>query len=115
MSTSKNFASMSDPIQNPGFRRHWIEPPHSKNSSVIGSAVADLVGDMRFRQMVEHIHGLGARAIAELLAEIAVKHSITAALHETLERYTTINPETLRALGGDKFSPAPLREIRAAS
>ena len=115
MRNTQNFATMSDPALNPGFRRTWAEAPHSKNPSVIGSAAADLVSDMRFRQMVERIHGLGSRAVAELLAEIAVKHSITPALQKTLERYASIDPQALQALGGDKFWPAPVHEVRRVS
>ncbi len=112
MTGTRNFACQSDPGKNPGFRRHWTEPPHNKNPSVISSAVADLVGDMRFRQMVEHIHGLGARAVGEMLAEFAVKHSITAALHLTLERYASIDPRALEALGGDRLPPLPIHEVQ---
>ena len=46
MRGAKNFAGMSDPALNPGFRRGWAEAPHGKNPSVIGSAVADLVSDL---------------------------------------------------------------------
>ncbi len=115
MRDTRNFAAMSDPTLNPGFRRSWAEPPHNKNPSIVGSAAAEIVADMQFRQTVERVHALGARPLTEMLAEFAVKHSIMPALHETLERYASIDPQALRALGGDKFSPAPLHEVRRVS
>ena len=115
MKDTKNFAAMSDPALNPGFRRNWTEPPHCKNPSIVGSAAAEIVADMQFRQTVERVHALGARALAEMLAEIGVERSIMPAIHEKLERYGSIDPEALRALGGDKFWPAPLHEVRRVS
>ena len=113
MRNTYDYAALSDPALNPGFRRSWTEPPHCKNPSIVGSAAAEIVADMQFRQMVERVHALGARPLAEMLAEIAVKHSIVPTLHETLERYASIDPQALRALGGDKFWPVPIREVRS--
>ena len=115
MRTGKNFASMSDPGKNPGFRRHWTEPPHSKNSSVVGSAAAEIVSDLQYRQTVERVHSLGSRVLAELLAELGIERKIMPGIREKLERYAALNPQALHALGGDKFSPMPLREVRRAS
>ncbi len=113
MRDTKNFAAMSDPTLNPGFRRSWTEPPHCKNPSIVGSAAAEIVADMQFCQTVERVHALGARPLAEMLAEIAVKHSIVPAITETLERYASIDPQALQALGGEKFWPVPIREVRS--
>ncbi len=115
MRDTRNFAAMSDPALNPGFRRSWTEPPHGKNPSIVGSAAAEIVADMQFRQAIERVHSLGSRALAEMLAELGVERSIMPAIHEKLERYGSINPEALRALGGDRFSPAPLHEVQRAS
>ena len=115
MRTGKNFAAMSDPGKNPGFQRHWTEPPHRKNSSVVGSAAAEIVSDLQYRQTVERVHSLGSRVLAELLAELGIERKIMPGIREKLERYANIDPQALRALGGDKFSPAPLREVRRAS
>ena len=115
MRDTKNFAAMSDPTLNPGFRRNWTEPPGCKNSSIVGSAAAEMVSDVQFRQAVQRVHDLGARCLAELLAEIGVERAIMPAINEKLERYGNINPEALRLLGGDQFSPAPLHEVQRAS
>ena len=115
MTGTRNFAAMSDPGKNPGFRRHWTEPPHRKNSSVVGSAAAEIVSDLQYRQTVERVHSLGSRVLAELLAELGIERKIMPGIREKLERYGSIDPQTLHALGGDKFSPTPLREVRRAS
>ena len=110
-----NYAAQSDPDRNPNFNRRWTDPPHCKSLQSVGSAAAEIVSDLRYRWQIERVHALGSRVLGELLAEIAVKHSIVPTLHETLERYASIDPQALRALGGDKFWPAPLNEVRRAS
>ena len=115
MRGGRNFAAMSDPGENPGFRRHWTEPPHRKDSSVVGSAAAEIVSDLQYRQTVERVHSLGSRVLAELLAELGIERKIMPGIREKLERYADIDPEALRVAGGDKFWPAPLREVRRTS
>ena len=111
MKDTKNFAAMSDPALNPGFQRSWTEPSRCKTPSLVGSAVAEIVSDLRYRRQIEQVHALGSRVLSELLAEIAVKHSIVSTLHKTLERYASIDPQALRALGGDTFPRPPLYEV----
>ena len=115
MRTGKNFARMSDPGRNPGFQRAWTEPPHRKNSSIVDSAAAEIVSDLQYRQTVERVHSLGSRVLAELLAELGIERKIMPGIREKLERYASIDPQTLRALGGDKFSSTPLHEVRRGS
>ena len=73
---------------------------------------ADVVGGLRFRRQVEHLHRLGPRATAELLAEIGAERGITTIIDRKLERYAELEPETLEAAGGDRFWPAPVHEVR---
>ena len=61
-----NYAAMSDPARNPQFRRRWAEPLHYEEFRSIGEVAAEIVADLKFRRHVEHLHGLGARAIGEL-------------------------------------------------
>lgn len=61
---------------------------------------------LRFRRGSEHMHRLGPRAIAELLAEIGAAHGITGDVLERLEAWRRLRPETLAAvLGGQQFPP----------
>ena len=72
---------------------------------------ADAVADLRFRRQVEHLHRLGPRATAELLAEIGAERSITTIIDSKLAAYTGIEPEALEAAGGDKFWLVPIHVV----
>ncbi len=72
---------------------------------------ADVVADLQFRRRIERLHRLGPRVIAELLAEIGAERSITTIIDSKLAAYTELEPATIEAAGGDKFWPAPLREV----
>ncbi len=78
----------------------------------IGSLAADLVANPRFRHQVEHLHSLGPRAIAELLAEIGAERSIRTVIDRKLDRYSQLKPESLKATGGDAFWAPPLRKVQ---
>ncbi len=107
----RNPAAQSDPCHNPQFSRRWTEPPRCEGFQSIGSAAAEIVADVRFRQQVERLHALGPRVTAELLAEIGTERSIMPVINAKLQTYAEIDPAALRALGGDKFWLAPLREV----
>ena len=81
-------------------------------SRPIGQIAAEIVTDMKFRRQVEYLHHLGARAVGELLAEIGAERSIMTLIDQKIDRYAEIEPEALEVTGGDKFSPAPLNEVR---
>ncbi len=107
-----NHAAQSDPAHNPNFTRRWTDLPQCKSLRSGGSPAAEVVAGLEFRQQVARVHALGARALGELLAEIGTERSIMPIIHEKLERYASIDPQALRVLGGDKFWPAPLHEVR---
>ena len=115
MRGGKNFAGLSDPNHNRHFSRCWSDPPNCKGVRPVGSPAAEVVADIQFRQHVERLHALGPRVIGEMLAEIGTERSIMPTVAEKLRRYSNIDPEALRALGGDNFGPPPLHEVRRAS
>jgi hypothetical protein len=59
----------------------------------------------RIERGSEHLHRLGARAIAEFLAEGIADGGDTPSLLNRLQRYQQLDPATLRAVGGDQFPP----------
>ena len=89
------------------------QPGNLSGLNPIGPAVAEAVADLRFRRQIEHIHALGPRVTAELLAEIGAERSIMTIIDRKLDRYAGLEPETLEVTGGDGFWPAPVREIRS--
>ncbi len=76
-----------------------------------GSLTADIVANLRFRRQVEHLYGLGPRAVGELLAEIGAERSIRTVIDRKLNKYAQLRPEALRAAGGDRFPAVPVRLV----
>ena len=66
---------------------------------------------MRFHHQVLHLHRLGPRVTAELLAEISAERSIQAIIDRKLDRFAGLAPEALEIAGGDRFWPSPLSEV----
>ena len=64
---------------------------------------------LRLQRGSEHLHKLGARATAELLAELAGRIGGLPAILGLLNDYEHLPVRTLKALGGDRFPPRPLR------
>jgi hypothetical protein len=65
----------------------------------------------RIERGSEHLDLLGARAVAEFLAEgIADGDDITSLL-DRLERYQQYGPALLRAVGGGRFPRRPLHPV----
>ena len=68
---------------------------------------------IKFRRLVGHLHALGPRPVAELLTEL-VGHDEQArgdVLH-LLEKYRSLDPALVRALGGSGFPAPPLHEVQ---
>ena len=75
---------------------------------------AEIASDLRFRRKVEHIHALGVRATAELLAEISAERGIRTLIDQKLATYAELDPKAIEAVEGAGFWPAPLHEVRRA-
>ena len=98
-----------DPAACPILCRHWfgLEPPRP-----VGPNAAEVVADLKFRRQVEHLHVLGPRVLAETLAHLGAKHNIQTSVERTVEYFGELEPEALDAVGGDRFWPAPVHEVR---
>ena len=70
------------------------------------------VAGPRFERQVEHLHRLGPRAVAEFLIEIARGTGQSSFIMDRLQAYARLDPEILRAVGGDRFPPMPLGLVR---
>ncbi len=69
----------------------------------------EVITGPRFEYMVEHLHRLGPRPIAELLIEIARCTGQPALIADRLQAYAALDPELVRYIGGDDFPPMPLQ------
>jgi hypothetical protein len=67
--------------------------------------------ELRFERNVQLLHDLGARAVFELLRELAAARSIRSEIEALVERYGRLDAEIVRAIGGDRFPPRPLRMV----
>ena len=72
-------------------------------SSVTVQEYSEALVGPRFEHMVKHLHRLGPRPLAELLAD---------GRRDLGEAYAALDPEILRALGADSFPPMPLEVVR---
>ena len=73
---------------------------------------ADAVAELRFRRQVQHLHRLGPRVTAELLAEIGAERGIGTIIDSKLDYYTYLDPAAIEAVGGDKFWPIPIHVVQ---
>ena len=94
-----------DPATHPIIARHWfgVEPPRS-----IDPHAAALVTNPHRQRAAEHLHNLGPRPVLEALVEVEAGED----LDRVLADFAQLEPETVRQLDGDRFWPAPLREVR---
>ncbi len=66
----------------------------------------------RIERMVEHLHSLGPRPLAECLIEIATATGHPEIVADRVEAYAALDPDLVRALGADRFAPMPLGMVR---
>ncbi len=92
-----------NPARMPILAQHWYGVTPLRPISQVA-----MVADLRFRRQVEHLHRLGPRAIGELLCEVAGGKD----LDRALEPYQRLTPDLLKALGGNRFPPVPIHEVR---
>lgn len=66
-------------------------------------------GTQSYNRLVERVHALGPRALAEMLAEVVDQDEAAGRLiAAALARYARIDPAALLVVRGDRFPPAPL-------
>ncbi len=81
-------------------------PAHMSPGEIpAGLATTQPLAGPRFERLVERVHALGARSLAELLAEIAIATGEPDLIAHRIEAYSRLDPAVLCALGGDKFPP----------
>ncbi len=93
-----------DPAAYPILSQHWfsIEPAYP-----INQITAEAISNLRRQRQIQHVYGLGHRAVHELVRDVAGG----ADLDHALAAYARLTPGLLRAVGGDRFPPAPIRKV----
>ena len=72
----------------------------------------DFATGQRLERMVERVHALGPRLLAELLAEIATATGQHVLVVDLVEEYAGLDAELARFLGADRFAPMPLELVK---
>ena len=63
-------------------------------------------------RLIERVHSLGPRPLAEMLDEIAAATGQPDVVADRVEAYAQLDPGVVRAVGGDRFPPMPLGLVR---
>ena len=79
---------------------------------LFGPVDADIMTDLTFQRHVHRLHQLGDRVLGEFLAELGAERSIQTLIDMKVARYAALTSEQLRATGGDRFPPTPIRQVR---
>jgi hypothetical protein len=84
----------------------------SGKADITAALRAQAQDDLRFQRAVGQLHRLGPRTLLELLREIGRERLISTYMEDKVGIYARLDAEILRALGGDRFPPRPLRVVR---
>ena len=88
-----------------------IERALEQPLNTISADKSQALARLRRQHHVEQIHRLGARVLFELVDELGRVHGLGDDLDRRLERYAGVDPEVLRAVGGDRFPAPPMRIV----
>ena len=106
---------MTQKTENPavqgGVRRRLAERLDTPEFTKTVSTAQDLAGP-RFEHMVECLHRLGPRPLAEMIVEIATVTGEAGLVVGLVQEYSALDPAVVRALGADSFAPMPLGVVR---
>lgn len=67
--------------------------------------------NLRRQRLIQKIHQLGPRAMAEFINELAFDLLAEDAVDAKLERYAALDPAVVAAFGGDRFPASPIRKV----
>ena len=69
---------------------------------------------LRLQRGAQHLYDLGPRAVAEMVAHVAREGLDLPGVLDLMDQWRDgLTPELVRAAGGDRFPPRPLRVVAA--
>ena len=74
-------------------------------------STAQALAGVHFERLVERVHNLGPRPLAELLTEIATVTSEPGLIADRLQAYAALDPEIVRFVGGGHFPKMPMQVV----
>ena len=92
-------------------RLPWRMPLRAAEHRPPGPGERAAISALRRQRHVKKLHGLGSRALDELLIEIGTEFGITAFIEQKIERYAALDPEAVQLVGGDCFPAQPIHEV----
>jgi hypothetical protein len=72
---------------------------------------SDKIHDPNYRRNVTRLHAMGPRVLGEFLAELGAGSYRMTDIESALERYSRLDPDIVRGLGGNRFPPRPSLRI----
>ena len=92
------------------FAHRLNTPEHRRNRRALQDSAR--IDSPRLERMIERVHALGPRPLGEMLAEIAIATGQPNLIADRLQAYAGLDPEIVRAVGGDRFPPSVLEVVR---
>ena len=92
-----------------------FEPDDFSPIPPVGAISAGIVARLTFRRQVKQLHAQGPRALAEFLAELAVRYSLADPIVDLLDRYHRVPGAALDVTQGYDFWPIPVHLTHGAT
>ncbi|MGI4943474.1 MAG: hypothetical protein ACRYHQ_23395 [Janthinobacterium lividum] len=74
--------------------------------------IATPIDTLRLQRGAQHVHDLGPRAVAEMVAHVAREGLDLAGALDLMDRWRAgLSVEMVAVTRGDRFPPRPLREV----
>src|SRR5215475_1113917 len=91
-----------------GLTESGLEHPFSRLLPPKNPAPALALAEIKFQRAFAKLHRLGPRPLAEL----AARHLLQTEIEAAVDRFVTLNPPTVAAVGARKWPPPPLHRVR---
>ena len=93
----------------------YAYPPlnSTANPRAVTPACPGASRDLVFERAVMRLHDLGPRAVCELLRQCGAETMRMTIIEARLADFAKLDPDVLRAFGGDRFARPPLSVVKS--